>query len=66
MGWFVIFAEKMILISIPRYLGGVESYWGNFGDTDSTQNDLIESILYKKSKLSSAIELSNVSEVHEI
>ena len=55
MGWFVIFAEKLIFISIPRYLGGVESYWGKFGDTDSTQNDPIGSILYTKSKALSAM-----------
>ena len=55
MGWFVIFAEKLIFISILRYLGGVESYLGKFGDTDSTQNDPIGSILYRKSKLSSAM-----------
>ena len=55
MSWFVIFAEKMIFISKPWYLEGVESYWEKFGDIDSTQNDPIGSILYKKSKFSCAI-----------
>ena len=40
---------------MPRYLRGVKSYWGKFGDTDSTQNDPIGSIIYEKSKFSSAM-----------
>ena len=37
------------------YLGGVRSHWGEFGDKDSSQNDPIGCILYKKSKFSSAM-----------